>query len=305
MPEFLATALQLEWLMSNTAIAFRGVQKNYNGVTVLKDITFSLEPGQFCALVGKNGVGKSTLMRLVMRLETPNAGEGRVLEFSLEDDDPTFHQEIGYVSETFQLGIIGTLWDFVSRYEKLFDRFDLPLFELVCERFSLDLKSNYRALSRGQKMQFAFALAVARHPRLLVVDEVTSVLDPDARAFVMTYLNGLVQNGGTVLFATNVITEVQHYATKLLLLQDGVIKLELDIQKIQEGFQKIRRPSQYNHMIYARKECVEINSSSDGSPNYIVPTHLIGELGFPRDLIDRRGLTPEDIFIYFSRGGHK
>lgn len=274
-------------------------------MAVLKDITFTLEPGQFCALVGKNGVGKSTLMRLVMRLETPNAGEGKVLEYSLESDDPTFHQEIGYVSETFQLGIIGSLWDFVKHYQKLFSRFDLPLFELVCERFSLDLKTNYRALSRGQKMQFAFALAIARHPRLLVIDEVTSVLDPDARAFVMTYLNGLVQNGNTVLFATNVITEVQHYATKLLMLQDGVIKLELDISKVQESFQKIRRPSQYNHLIYARRECVEISLSSDGSPNYIVPAYLIGELGFPRDLIDRRGLTPEDVFIFFSRGGQK
>lgn len=305
MPGYLAESLHIERGMKQFAIDFRGVQKDYNGVTVLKDVTFSLEPGQFCALVGKNGVGKSTLMRLVMRLETPNAGSGNVLEYSLENDDPAFHQEIGYVSETFQVGIIGTLLDFVKHYEKLFTRFDLPLFELVCERFNLNLKTKYRALSRGQKMQFAFALAVARHPRLLIIDEVTSVLDPDARAFVMTYLNGLVQNGNTVLFATNVITEVQHYATKLLLLQDGVIKLELDIHKIQETFQKIRRPSQYNHLIYARKECVEINTSSDGSPNYVVPVNLIGELGFPRDLIDRRGLTPEDIFIFFSRGGQK
>lgn len=291
--------------MSNTAIDFQGVQKEYNGVTVLKDITFQLEPGQFCALVGKNGVGKSTLMRLVARLETPNAGNGKVLDFSLEDDDPSFQQEIGYVSETFQISIIGSLWDFVKRYEKIFTRFDLPLFELVSERFHLNLETNYRSLSRGQKMQFSFALAIARHPKLLVVDEITSVLDPDARAFVMTYLIGMAKNGSTVLFATNTISEVQHYATKLLLLQDGTIKLELDIQKIQETFQKIRRPLQYNHLIYARKECVEITVSSDRPPNYIVPTYLIGELGFPLDLIDRRGLTPEDIFVYFSRGGQR
>ena len=73
--------------MSNLAIDFQGIQKTYNGVKVLKDITFSLEPGQFCALVGKNGVGKSTLMRVLVRLEAPTAGQGRVLEFSFEDED--------------------------------------------------------------------------------------------------------------------------------------------------------------------------------------------------------------------------
>lgn len=288
--------------MSNLAIDFQGIQKTYNGVKVLKDITFSLEPGQFCALVGKNGVGKSTLMRVLVRLEAPTAGQGRVLEFSFEDDDPTFHQEIGYVSETFQLGLLGTLRDFVTRFEKLFARFDLPLFELVCERFNLSLDYKYKDLSRGQKMQYAFALAIARHPRLLLIDEITSVLDPDARAFVMSYLNGFVQNGGTVLFATNIISEVQHFATKLLLLQDGVIKLDLNIQKIQESFEKIRRPSDFIHPIFSRKDCVEISQSADGTKSYVVPMQTFETSGYPLQFIDRRGLTLEDIFLYFTKG---
>lgn len=289
----------------NYAIKTEGITKLYGVSPVLDDVSFKVEPGTFFALVGKNGVGKSTLLRLLMRFESPSKGKGWVFGRDLDTDHRDFNSQIGYVSESLDYAVPTSLKNFFGQYRQLYPNWDNALFERVLREMNISMDSQFRSLSRGQKMQVAFSAALASHPKLLLLDEITSVMDANARSFFMHYLGNFTKQGGTVVMATNIIYEVQHYAKQVLLLHEGKIKLDCLVSDIAKHFVKVRRMANTQDPIFADPDCAEVILNSDGSSSHILPIKSAERYQNAEKLTDKRAITIEEIFIYLTRNRWK
>jgi len=287
------------------AIKTEGLSKFYGTTPVLDDVSFTVEPGTFFALVGKNGVGKSTLMRLLMRFEPASKGKGWVFGKDLDVDHPDFNAQVGYVSESIDYAVPTSLTNFFKFYRRNYPKWDNALFERVIREMGISMESQFRNLSRGQRMQVAFSAALASHPNLLILDEITSVMDANARSFFMHYLGNYTKQGGTVLMATNIIYEVQHFAQQVLLLHEGRAKLNCLVSDIAKNFVKVRRMPNTQDPIFADPDCSEVTLNSDGSSSHVLPIKSAEPYANAAKLTDKRAITIEEIFIYLTRNRWK
>jgi len=289
----------------NYAIKTEGLTKYYGASPVIEDISFTVEPGTFFALVGKNGVGKSTLMRVLMRFESPNKGQGWVFGKDLSKDHSDFNANVGYVSESLDYAVPTSLKNFFKYYRQLYPNWDNALFERVLKEMGISTDSQFRNLSRGQRMQVAFSAALASHPKLLLLDEITSVMDANARSFFMHYLGNFTKQGGTVLMATNIIYEVQHFAQQVLLLHEGRARLNCPVSDIAKNFLKLRRMPNTSDPVFADPDCSEVTLNSDGSSSHVIPVGAAAPYANAMKLQDKRGITIEETFIYLTRNRWK
>ena len=278
-----------------------GLTKYYGTSCVLEDVTFRVEPGNFFALVGRNGVGKSTLMRLLMRYEPLTRGTGKVFGIELSEDPKEQNSLIGYVSESLDYAVQCTLKQFFHFYRALQPRWDEHVFQDVLSEMHIDLNQQFKDLSRGQKMQVAFGAAIAAQPKLLILDEITAVMDANARSYFMQYLGYFAKQGGTVFMATNIISEVQNHARHVLLLNEGRVGINCPVTEISKNFHKVRRMPGTDDAIYQDPDCQEVTFNSDGSISYVMPIESARRHKNWQSLQDKRGLTIEETFIYFSK----
>src|SRR5262245_1085140 len=163
-------------------LEFVNVARSYRQkVPVLQDVSFSVDEGEVVGLVGRNGVGKTTLMKIAMGLLSPQAGGVRVFGLSPVDQSVEVKQRVGYVAESQVLRGGSTVGAMIRFYRRIFSSWDETLEHELLERFGLSLGAKIKTLSRGQSQQAALLCAVCHRPKLLLLDEPAGGLDPVAR----------------------------------------------------------------------------------------------------------------------------
>ncbi|MEK6626296.1 MAG: ATP-binding cassette domain-containing protein, partial [Bdellovibrionota bacterium] len=195
----------------------------------------------FYILMAPNCAGKSTALRLIMGLERPTTG---TMSFLGKDHDQdgipsAVRGQIGLVAETVEYDPSASLMRFLKFYATLFPLYDLPWLCAMAQVRNIDLTQKFHKLSRGQKMQIILLAELAKRPKLLLIDEITSVLDPYSRAFYLNLLSDFTARGGTILLTTNVIHEVESSASDLLILKSGTVAWKSPIDTIFQQFTKI------------------------------------------------------------------
>lgn len=280
-------------------VEVKSLAKNYDKKIVLKNINFNLSAGEFCILLGENGAGKSTLLKILMGSEFSDRGEIKLFDLDPGKHPDIINQKIGIISESFSIDLPITIKDFFPYFASIYKNFDTDFFKKLCRERKFDINKNFKNYSRGQKMQLALMLYLSIQPEVLLIDEVTSVLDVYARKYFMSLINKFVKNGGTVIMTTNIISEVQTYATHLLLLKNGRLAINSSIQEISNKFVKIRRKKEDIHDVFLDRDCYWAGDNSDGSISYIIPTTLLSRYKIPESFQDRRSVLIDDIFIYF------
>ena len=281
--------------MKSVALEVRNLKKSYSKQTVLNGITMRLEPGKFYSLLGQNGAGKSTLMKILARSEYPDSGEAYLFDENLFTDSASLNANLGYVAESLEYGVPLPIDRFFEFYGRFFPRWDGELFKKMCSIFQLDPDKYFHELSRGQRMQVAFAATASTKPKLFLIDEVTAVLDAHARNYVMGYLGQYVAEGGTVLMATNIVSEVQFFSNHLFLLKDGQIHLDVPRDQFHLLFLKLRKRPSTDHEVFHDAQCVEVGVNSDNSISYLIPMKDVQNYKLAEDTFDSRGITAEEI----------
>jgi ABC-2 type transport system ATP-binding protein len=215
-----------------TIVETRGLGKRYGRVVALEDCTLDVPQGQLVALVGPNGAGKSTLLNIVVGLAAPTAGEVTVLDGSLAGSQAAL-AEIAFVAQDMPLYRSLSGVDLIHLTRNLNQGFDDAYAHRRLEELDIPSRSKAGKLSGGQRSQLALTLALARHPRLLVLDEPTASLDPLARHdFMATVMTAMVEDGLSVILSSHVLAELERVADFLILISDGRVRLAGAVEEL-------------------------------------------------------------------------
>jgi ABC-type polar amino acid transport system ATPase subunit len=209
---------------SNAMLKVSGLSKQIRGKSILKQVDFALSPGQIGVFLGGSGVGKSTLLRVLNRLESYDAGEVKLQGKAL-----CAQSSVGMVFQHFNL------FEHLSVEENI----TLPLVKCkgvakgaaffqaaeLLQRYGLEDKAKERVqrLSGGQKQRLAIARTVALNPRVICLDEPTSALDPRLTFQVAGYIQELARENRIVLLTTHDMHLLEHLEGQLFLMEEGSI----------------------------------------------------------------------------------
>jgi ABC-2 type transport system ATP-binding protein len=222
--------------MSVPALMLEGLSAGYGPRTVLSGISFSIERGQWYALLGPNGCGKSTLLDCVAGRLRPGAGRIMITGHSLLTDPLAAKRRLGYGCAPDALPGLLTARQCleIHAYAKGLPQVGAELMDLAEElRFSAYLESFVDTLSLGTRQKLAILLALVGEPDLIVLDEAFNGLDPASALVLKTHLRRrLAQTGASLLLATHAIDIVEYQADRAGLLLDGRLRREWSADEI-------------------------------------------------------------------------
>ena len=200
----------------------------YPGVRALDGVSFEIDPGGITALVGPNGAGKSTLMQCMAALATPLAGRVLLDGTDVHEHPRESHREMGYLADFFGLYddlTVRRCLDHRAMSQGIGAARRHAAIELAAAQVGLSERLTQKAgeLSRGLRQRLAIAQAIIHQPRLLLLDEPASGLDPEARRNLSDLLRTLAADGMTILVSSHILAELEDYSTHMLILNQGRI----------------------------------------------------------------------------------
>jgi ABC-2 type transport system ATP-binding protein len=207
-------------------IETHGLGRRYGSTWALKDCTLAIPQGQMVALVGPNGAGKSTLLNILVGLTAPTNGHVTVLD-GFPPGSAAALDAIAFVAQDMPLYRHLTVADTLHLTRNLNRGFDAASARARLRDLGITEKQKAGKLSGGQRAQLALTLALARHPRLLVLDEPTAPLDPLARHdFMATVMAAMAEDGLSVLLSSHGLAELERVADHLVLIAGGLVRLD-------------------------------------------------------------------------------
>jgi ABC-2 type transport system ATP-binding protein len=226
--------------MSQFAVTMSGVSKKYR-YFALENIHLELPQGQIMGLIGPNGAGKSTTIRILLGLVHQDAGEIRVLGRSMPREQVAAKWDIGFVSEDMRLYGSMTLGWHMSFIQSIYPGWDPRYAQLLLKRFGLVAEQKIKGLSHGQRVKAMLLLAFARRPKLLVLDEPTTGLDPVARHEILRELTSVMEDEGrTVLFSSHNTQDVEQISDQITFIDRGRIIDSMDKETYLERWRRLR-----------------------------------------------------------------
>jgi ABC-2 type transport system ATP-binding protein len=225
--------------MNDKHIEMRNVRKVYRFFT-LDDVSLELAPGQIMGFVGPNGAGKSTTLRLLLGMITPDTGEIRVLGHEMPKAQAAAKRDIGYVSAEMRLLPHATLGWHMEFMKSIYPEWDGGYAATLVKRFNLRAEQNARSLSLGEHVKATLLLALARRPKLLVLDEPTNGLDPVARHEVITELMDVLRDESrSILYSSHNTVDVERISDTITFLDRGRIVESGDKEKFLDRWRRI------------------------------------------------------------------
>jgi ABC-2 type transport system ATP-binding protein len=209
--------------MSAAAIELVGVSRRYR-FFALDNVSFRLDPGQIMGFVGPNGAGKTTTMRILMGLTRHDAGDVRVLGHVMPDEQVQAKWDVAFVSDEMRLFGGATLAWHMAFMQSIYPTWDLSYAGQLVSRFHLHPNQPIKALSRGEHVKALLLLALARRPRLMVLDEPTAGLDPVARHEVIAELMDVLRDDArAILFSSHDTQDVEQICDQITFIDRGRI----------------------------------------------------------------------------------
>tara|TARA_Y100000385_G_scaffold275908_1_gene320941 strand:- start:761 stop:1648 length:888 start_codon:yes stop_codon:yes gene_type:complete len=273
--------------------------KKYDDKIIIDDVSFELELGKFITLLGQNGAGKSTFLRLMSGFELPDDGSVYYKNEELTSTSFSHVHDLCFVHENLNFKVPYMMNEFISIFKESIPNWDQEFFDKMLSDRKIKLDKNFQEYSRGQKMQIGLMMALASNAKVLLLDEITSVIDVYGRKYFLDLLDQYVQKGNTVIITTNIISEIEFYTQRLLILKDAKIQLNASINDIPQLFLKLRKVGDQNHEIFHNDKCIWAGVNSDRSVSYVAPVELVTQYELPENIFDKRSSTLEDIFIYY------
>ncbi len=225
----------------NEILKIKDLNKSFGKLKVLRDFTMTMEKGKVHGLLGRNGEGKTTLIRMIMGVIPADGGEIFYKEKKISFNDSSYKKEIGYIPEDpffYDWMTLKELLDFNSSF---YPAWESAKAEDYLGRFSLDKKMKIKNLSRGMKLKLELIMALATEPELLILDDPTSGLDvPTRQDFLKNIIHELSEAGTAILFSTHLVHELERIVEHLSILHGGGLVLDQDYERVKESTRRAR-----------------------------------------------------------------
>jgi ABC-2 type transport system ATP-binding protein len=212
--------------------------KKFSKHDALRGLTFTVPEGSAFALIGANGAGKTTAIRILMNILQPTRGDATILGVDSRRISPRELCRIGYVSENQDMPEGLTVAQYLDYLRPFYPAWDPVLERTIRRELRLPGERKIRDLSHGMRMKMALACALPFHPRLLVLDEPFSGLDPLVRD---EFMEGLLRQAGdmTVLISSHELGEIDGVATHVGFLDEGRLLFEESMSDLSERFREV------------------------------------------------------------------
>ena len=222
------------------AIVTERLTKHYRGRRVVDSLSLRVPAGSVYGLLGRNGAGKSTAIKMLMGMVRPDSGTATLLGDEIGNVSNATRQRIAYLAEGHPLYGWMTIGQAVDFTRAFYPRWNDVLVDQILDHFQLSRKQKYRRLSRGQQAQVSLAIAVAPDPELLVLDDPTLGMDTVVRRDFLESLIQIIQlQGRTILFSSHILGDVERVADRIGIMIGGVLRVDCRTETFREAIRKI------------------------------------------------------------------
>jgi ABC-2 type transport system ATP-binding protein len=284
------------------AVQAANITVRYGKKTAVDDVTLSVAPGTVYALLGRNGSGKSSLVRCLLGQLRPQTGHAELFGEDVWRNRTKLMERIGVVPEDPDAPPESRVRDLAWFSSKLYSRWTQSAFDRRIERFGIASAARFGELSKGQKKQVSLALALATAPELLILDDPTLGLDVVARKSLFEEVLGdLADRGITVFITTHDLAPVESIADRTGILQNGRLVLDEEVETLKGRFRRIRFASQPMALAQANLVAATVRQWGTGTEavisNYddVAFARMRGETQLP--VADVSPMSLEEIFI--------
>jgi ABC-2 type transport system ATP-binding protein len=227
--------------MSENVIRVENLVKYFDGRCVLSDISLDVPAGCIYGLLGRNGAGKTTIIRILVGLEPPTRGLTYLLGSESRELSPKTRGRIGCVAEGHNLIQNYKVGRLVRLCKDLSTQWNDESFEHLMETFRLPSDRRVKELSMGMRAQLNLALAIAIEPELLILDDPTLGLDTVARRQFLELVIEIIQKQGrTVLFSSHILGDVERVADRVGILATGRLVVDCPLEQLKQRVKKLR-----------------------------------------------------------------
>ena len=207
-------------------IEVKNLRKEFDDLVAVDDLTLTIPSGEIYGLIGPNGAGKTTTIRVVCGLLEPTQGEVRVAGVDVLCEPELVRQHIGYLSDFFSVYEDLKVWEYLDYFARAYKMPETEIPQRVTEviaQAGLEVKrdSLIHGLSRGMKQRLGIARAMIHRPKVLLLDEPASGLDPKARIELRNLLRSVRDAGSTILISSHILTELEGLCTSLGIMEKG------------------------------------------------------------------------------------
>jgi ABC-2 type transport system ATP-binding protein len=227
-------------LTPDLAIETRGLVKRYRSIDVVNGLNLSVPKGAIYTLVGRNGSGKTTTIRMLLDLARPDSGTAHVLGMDSHAERTKVLERVGYVSDRPLLG--GWTGEQLVRFNRgFYPRWSDELAARYVRVFDIPMKQKFRNLSRGNQTKMWLLLALAQQPDVLILDEPTAGLDPVVTDQLLRVLvEDVAAEGRTVFMSSHHLSEVERIADWVGMIDKGKLLLEAPMEELRAKFRRIQ-----------------------------------------------------------------
>jgi ABC-2 type transport system ATP-binding protein len=215
--------------------------KRYGTRCVVNCLNLRVQAGGVFGLLGRNGAGKSTTIRMLLGMAKPTYGRAELLGHDVAAIPPEVRGRIAYLAEGHPLYgwmTVGQAVNFIRAFHT--ERWNQQLLEKVLDHFELPLGKKIRRLSHGQRAHVALALAIAPDPDLLILDDPMLGLDTVARReFLVSLIHVIQREGRTILFSSHILSDVERVADRIGIMVDGVLRVDCPTEHFKETIRKV------------------------------------------------------------------
>ena len=279
------------------SIEIRNLQKNYKNFSLNID-NLDIPEGYITGFIGPNGSGKTTTIKSLLGMVKPDSGEIKILNSNINKDTKT-KENIAYVGDESGFLEESKLSNLHKIISKFYPNWDESLYQNYLTKFNIDESKLYKDLKKKKKKQFELIMALSHHPKLLIMDEPTSSLDPIIRnEFLELMQDHIEMDSMTVFYSTHITTDLDKSADYIVMVYNGEILLQGEKDYILDNHVLIKsKKALIDNTI--KKQFISLKENAFGFEGLISNKKKAYEL-FGNEAIYEK-CTLEDLLLYYTR----
>ena len=210
-------------------LEIKDLNKSFDNKEILKDINLSIQSGRIIGLLGKNGVGKTTLIKLINDLLTPTSGEILIKGKKMGVETK---KVISYLPERTYLNKQMKVSEVISYFEDFYDNFDSKKAKKLLKDLDLDINQKLTKMSKGMQEKVQLVLVMSRNADLYVLDEPLGGVDPATRDYILDTILSNFNENASVIISTHLISDIEKILDEVIFIDKGQIVLQSDADKL-------------------------------------------------------------------------